>query len=207
MPFLEKIKNCLASVGPACPCRQCLRLLQPRRQGNQIPINILFVVALGLIWACGGSHKDSTSNPPPVQWTQTILPSNPILAAGQTVQFQASTSWGSQATWTVTPASAGTITALGLFTASGLPGSYTVTATGPQSLVASLSPGSLVTNLTILQSPAPAQTSPNLALASGASQTAAGFANAAVVGEVVPAITSTSADLTLVVRHGFQPPK
>ena len=51
-------------------------------------------------------------------------------------------------------------------------------------------------------------TSPNLVQAFGAQQTVPGTAitNGTVVGEPVPATTATTANPTIQVRHGFNPP-
>jgi hypothetical protein len=133
----------------------------------------------------------------------TILPETPSLVAGQTVQFTASTPWGSESVWSVSPVSAGNISATGLFTASTTPGSATVYAVWTKDVRYTASTG-----VSVLAPPAPAEISPNLVQSFGAQQTVPGTAitHAAVVGETVAAATASTGNGAIKVRHGFDPP-
>lgn len=158
-----------------------------------------FLLLLGL--GCFGTNR-SSDRAGAVNGNMAILPEAPSLLPGQTVQFSASVPWEGGVTWSVLPASAGTISATGLFTASAAPGAATVFAVWSKDVRYTASTG-----VNVLPPPAPAESSPNLAQASGAQQTAgAGIANAALVGEAVPSTTSVSANGAIQVRHGFTPP-
>jgi len=103
----------------------------------------------------------------------------------------------------VVPASAGTITSTGLFTASGTATACTVLAVWSQDVRYAAS-----TTVAILPAPPPAVTSPELVQTFGADQTVpdGSIANAAIVDEPIPAIVSASADGLIQVRHDFLPP-
>lgn len=165
----------------------------------------LFWVPLGCVLLGLGCYSDhlSSDRAGTVNEKMTILPERPSLLAGKTVQFSASTPWGTEAIWSVVPASAGTISTTGLFTASTTPGSATVFAVWAKDVRYTAN-----TAVLVLGPAAPAESSPNLAQTFGAQQTVAGTAitNAAVVGETVPAITATTANGAVKVRHGFDPP-
>ena len=150
---------------------------------------------------CGGSRKTGdqagTGN-----WVLRITPDQAAIAAGQTLQFQAATPWGGGVQWAVEPASAGTMDASGLFTASSTLGSCTILAVWSKDVRYTAS-----TSLTVLTPPPAADSTPGLVQAPGSLQTTSGgaYANGAVAGESVPAITSASANATFQVRHGFLP--
>ena len=162
--------------------------------------SVLFLGMAGL--GCGGTRITGDRSGT-VNQTLLVTPSNPTLAAGQSLQFHATAPWGSGAQWSVTPASAGTITPGGLFTAADSAGTCTVLAAWAQDVRYAAS-----TVVTIVPARPPAVSSPDYVQASGAGQATAGGAtlNYAIVGEPTTAVTSTSANQVLQVRHGFQPP-
>jgi len=159
----------------------------------------LFLGLLGL--GCGGT-RITGDRAGTVNQTLVVTPGNPTLTAGQSLQFQATAPWGSGAQWSVEPASAGTITPGGLFTAYGA-GTCTVLAAWIQDVRYAAS-----TVVTIVPALPQAVSSPNYVQASGASQATSDGAtlNYAIVGEPAQAVTSTSATQSLQIRHGFLPP-
>jgi hypothetical protein len=163
---------------------------------SAVPLGLLL---LGV--GCFGTNH-SSDRAGEVNTKMTILPDAPSLLAGQSIQFSASTPWGHEALWSVLPATAGRISATGLFTAT-TPGRATVLAVWAKDVRYTAS-----TAVSVLAPPAPAQSSPNLVQASGTQQTVPGtaIAHAAVVGEAIPATTATTVNGTLQVRHGFDPP-
>ncbi|WLT31442.1 Ig-like domain-containing protein [Geothrix sp. PMB-07] len=162
----------------------------------------LVLVLLPMFLGCFGTNK-SSDRAGTVNGNMTILPEAPSLLPGQTVQFSAGTPWGQEVTWSVLPASAGTISTTGLFTASATPGAATVFAVWTKDVRYTASTG-----VSVLPPPAPAEISPNLTQASGAQQVVTGTdtTNAAVVGETVPSVTAVSVNGAIKVRHGFNPP-
>lgn len=169
-----------------------------RRRSLLVSVALLTTI-LGL--GCFGTNK-SSDRAGAVNGNMAILPQAPSLLPGQTVQFSAGVPWDGEVAWSVLPASAGTMSATGLFTASATPGAATVFAVWSKDVRYTAS-----TAVSVLPPPAPAESSPGLAQASGAQQVAAGgIANAAVVGEAVPSTTAASANGAIQVRHGFTPP-
>ncbi|GLH74419.1 hypothetical protein GETHLI_29210 [Geothrix limicola] len=169
--------------------------MQPRR--SFLPLACL-LLGLGCFGTNRSSDRAGTAN-----GKLTVLPEAPTVVAGHTLQFSASTPWGNDVIWSVVPASEGSISTTGLFTASGPPGTATVFAVWAKDVryVAS-------TRVTILAPAPPAVISPHLVQAFGAAQTVPGTAisNAVVGGETVPAKTAASANEAIQVRHGFDPP-
>ncbi len=167
-------------------------------------LSIFGLGALLLGSACGGSTT-SGDRVASANWTMKINPGQATLAPGQSFQFAASTPWGNQTLWSVLPASAGTLTPAGRFTAAGTPGTCTVYAMWAQDVryVASVP-------VTILPPPPPIVSSPNLVQGFGSHQQVAGtgISHGAVGGETVTATTATgTADPSVSLRHGFEPPK
>ncbi len=157
---------------------------------------------LTLTLGCSGGHS-SGDRAGTINWTMSIQPSGPSLYSGQSMQFSASTPWGNETLWSVLPATAGIITPGGLLTAASTPGPCTVFAVWSKDVRYTAS-----TSVTVLAAPAAAVISPNFVQAFGAQQTVpgTGLANGAVVGEPVPALTATTANQAIKVRHGFDPP-
>ena len=168
------------------------------------PLRFLALLPLTLLLACGGSSR-SGDHVATINWTMTVSPAVGSVAVGQNLQFVASTPWGNQTQWSVMPASAGTISAGGLFTAGTSTGSCTLYAVWTQDVRYTAS-----ATITILPAPPSAVTTPNYVQASGGIQVVAGtaVANAPVLGETIPATNATVVgDSSIKVRHGFQPPK
>jgi hypothetical protein len=132
-----------------------------------------------------------------------IQPKSPVLIAGQSLQFHASTPWGTESTWSVLPASAGTISPTGLFTASVTPGTCMVLVVWSKDVRYAARTG-----VSILPAPPTEVISPHLVQAYGAQQSvsAGGLGNGAVVGEPIQATVATTANQSFRVRHGFDPP-
>jgi len=162
----------------------------------------LALLSLLLVQGCYSTHN-SGDRAGTTNWRMTVLPETPSLVAGQTLQFSASTPWGSEAIWSVLPATAGTISATGRFTASATPGQATIYAVWAKDVRYTASTG-----LSILAPPPPAVTSPNFVQTFGAQQAVpgTGVSNGAVVGEAVPAMLAATTDGAIKVRHGFVPP-
>jgi len=167
------------------------------RRSFLVPLCLL-LVGLGCMGTNNSSDRAGTVN-----GRMAILPETPSLVTGGTVQFLASTPWGSEATWSVSPASVGSISSSGLFTASATPGRATVFAVWPKDVRYTAS-----TSVIVLPPPAPAESSPNLSQTFGAQQTVpgTGTSNTAIVGGTVPATTASTANGAITVRHGFDPP-
>jgi len=168
------------------------------------PLRFLALLPLTLLLACGGSSR-SGDHVATINWTMTVSPAVGSVAVGQSLQLVASTPWGNQTQWSVMPASAGTISASGLFTAGTTTGTCTLYAVWTQDVRYTAS-----ATITILPAPPPAVLSPNFVQASGSGQVISGTAitNGVVLGEAVPATNATvMGDSSTKVRHGFQPPK
>ncbi|HJV49323.1 MAG TPA: hypothetical protein VJ549_08625 [Geothrix sp.] len=170
--------------------------MRPRR--SLLPPLGCLLLALG----CFGTNR-SSDRAGTVNGKVTLLPESPSVVAGQTIQFSATTPWGNDVIWSVVPASEGSISSTGLFTASATPGTATVFAVWAKDVRYAAS-----TTLTVLAPGLPAVISPNLVQAFGTPQTVPGttISNAAVGGEAIPAKTAASADQSIQVRHGFEPP-
>ncbi len=165
-------------------------------------LNLLVPAALLLTLACGGGSKTTGDQVNTANQVMTVSPAVASVAPGQTLQFTATIPWGGSATWAVLPATGGTFTGNGLFTASAVQGQYRIVAMWNSDVRYTAS-----ATATVLPPPLPADSTPDLVSASGA-QSAGGPAptrNTAVVGEPVPATRAADASGTLQVRHGFRP--
>ena len=158
--------------------------------------------ALLLALACGGGDRVTGDRAGTVGQVMTISPAVATLAPGQTQQYTATTPWGSSSTWTVVPATGGTFSATGLFTAATTPGSYRIVAMWNGDVRYSAT-----AQATILPPPPPAVIKPDVVSASGSQQGSASgsIQNAAVVGEPVAARSAADTSATAQVRHGYDP--
>ena len=174
-----------------------LRTFRPPRV---LALAALPALVLGL--GCGGDHF-SGDHAAAANTTVTLSPAIPTVITGQSLQLQLNSPWSTDAFWSVLPASAGTITADGLFTASQTPGSCTILAVWTQDVRYTASVG-----LTIYLPPVSLVTTPNFVQGPGSQQATPGGAvtNGDIVGENVPATTSTSANGVIQNRAGFTPP-
>ncbi|NTW87270.1 MAG: hypothetical protein HGB30_14025 [Holophagaceae bacterium] len=158
--------------------------------------------ALLLLLACGGADRVTGDRAGTLNQVMTVSPAVASLSVGQSLQFTASIPWGGTATWSVVPATGGTFTSGGLFTAAAAPGSYRIVAmwNGDVRYTA-------LAQATILPPPPPAVSRPDIAAASGSQQGSASgqVQNAAVVGEPVVAARSADGSATAKVRHGYDP--
>jgi len=172
-----------------------------RNSARLLPAAGLLLAAL----ACGGGSRSTGDQVATANLVLAITPAVASVAPGQNLQFSANTPWGSGVTWSVQPATGGSINAAGLFTASSTPGQCLVLAMWNNDLRYTAS-----AMVTILPPSPAAVISPALVQASGVQQTVpgTGIAHAAVVGESVPATNAVgSVDPSVKVRHGFEPPK
>ena len=158
--------------------------------------------ALLLALACGGGDRVSGDRAATVNQVMTISPAVATLAPGQTLQFTATIPWGGSASWSVVPATGGTFSPTGLFTASTTQGSYRIVAMWNGDVRYSAT-----AQATILPPPPPTTSKPDVVSASGSQQGSASGAvqNASVVGEPVSARTAADASATSQVRHGYDP--
>ena len=129
----------------------------------------------------------------------TVSPGAAIVAPGQRLQFTATSPWGSDVTWSVQPATEGTIDANGFFTASARPVEGSATCT----VVATLrsDPTRVGLALVTIHLPTPV----NMVAASGRVQTADGVEVESVLLEPVSSTTSRDATGETESRSGFYP--
>src|ERR1700691_2369967 len=92
-----------------------------------------FIFALAWIATVGLTGCAGYISPNPHSVTLAVNPASVIVAGGSTTRFTVvytpSQPEGGSLTWAVIPATGGTITSNGVYTASGTPGQYTVVAT------------------------------------------------------------------------------
>jgi hypothetical protein len=151
--------------------------------------------------ACGGTRVSGDQAGATISPLR-ITPDAPAVVQGQALQFKAAPPWGGELKWTLVPATAGTLTQDGLFTAGTNVGTFTVLAVWSKDVRYTAG-----TTVTVVVPPLPAKTSPALVAASGSRQATPDgkLTNAAVAGEETPAVTSTSINQVFQVRHGFLP--
>ena len=164
------------------------------------PLRGLACLAAALLLSCGGSSHDRAGR---ADTAFRITPATATLTVGQSLQFKAEGPAGSEASWAVRPEAGGTVTASGLFTASGSPGQYTLVAMARKDVRYTAT-----AQITILPAPPPVASTPGLVQASGAPQASPDgrLRTAGVVGETVPQARSEGAGGAVQVRHGFAPP-
>lgn len=173
----------------------------PRRLSILPGLSLLLLLAACSSGGGGGTVTgDHAGTPDP---KLALTPPSATLAVGQTLQFTAATPWGKDVTWSVLPASGGTITAGGRFTASGAPGRYTIVAIWKNDARYTATAAT-----TIVAAPPPAELNPDLVQTPGAAQgsTDGKLANHAILGEATPPVVSKDASGVTEVRHGFAPP-
>jgi hypothetical protein len=172
----------------------------PNRFGFALPVLVLSIVGCAPI--------------PPSPKSPTVVSVNPpsiTVSAGSTTSFNAvfmpSFPGGGSLTWSVNPASGGTISDAGVYTASGTAGSYSVAATWTPT---SSSAGRKISgSATVDVLPAPqlgAELNSNLVPASEASQGNGLIQNGAVVGQSNAFVISVDPNGNIQVRSGFAIP-
>ena len=206
----------------SCFCKLHIPNAEPQRDvACKLPTSLLvtFVMRLDRIYIVipltmlGIASCGDFSNPAAPSYNVSVSPSSITVAAGSTTTFTAlftpSRPEGGSLTWSVSPALGGTITSAGAYTASGTVGNYTVVATWTQSdpVLGPIVSGSAAVDVL----PPPqlgAELNPDLIEASGAIQASGTgmIQNAAVVGQLVPAVISTDPNDNIEVLSGFTIP-
>lgn len=167
---------------------------------------VLAVVMSGLVGCGSGSASENGfPNPKPLPVSLTVEPSLVTVAPGSITTFSTSPSPppGFSVVWSVSPASAGTITNSGVFTASGTGGSAVVVATWVPSNPLTGKPTTGSASVTVLQ---PAPPSTDMTQASGVIQISGSIENAAIAGERLGTVVSTDPSGNTQSRSAFPVP-
>jgi hypothetical protein len=177
----------------------------PLRHAVMVWLNRIALAVLWLIFGIAGCAG------PPQPIALSVSPASAEVAAGSSTTFTAKLTSGSplagNVTWSVAPATGGTISSEGVYTASGAAGSYTIVAT--LTLVNSAPGGIFSGSAAVEVLPAPqidAQLNPDLVQASGANQTFGAIQNSVILGQLFPSVISTDPNGDIQVRSGFTPP-
>ena len=184
---------------------------EARSKRNERPLLILVTFALTFVvvgladCGSGSATENGFPNPKPLPVTLTVEPSPITVAAGSTTTFSASPGPppGFSVVWSVSPATAGTITNSGVFTASGAAASGTVVATWLPSNPLTGKPTTGSASVTVLQ---PAPPSTDMTQASGVIQISGSIENAAIAGEGLGTVVSTDPTGNTQSRSGFPVP-
>ncbi len=128
-----------------------------------------------------------------------VTPAAVMVVPGQQVQFTLASPAGAEVTWSVQPATEGTITQSGLFTAAARPVEVAEMCTVMATLKSD--PTKIGLAVVTFQILPPV----NMVAASGRRQSADGIEVESVVQEPVTSVTAISADGTTEVRSGFYP--
>jgi hypothetical protein len=168
-------------------------------------LNRIALAALWFIFGIAGCAG------PPQPIALSVSPASAEVAAGSSTTFTAKLTSGSplaeNVTWSVAPATGGTISSEGVYTASATAGSYTIVAT--LTLVNSAPGGIFSGSAAVEVLPAPqidAELNPDLVQASGANQSFGPIQNSVILGQLLPSVISTDANGDIQVRSGFTPP-
>ena len=168
-----------------------------------LPFLLFLFVILASLGCTGGSNRTTGDHAGQPNGKFIVTPAVATVIAGQTQQFSAVSPWGSGATWSVLPATGGSFSPNGTFTASATAGLYQIVAMWNNDVRYTAT-----ASVSVVPPPLPAQMNPNLVQAFGVRQTSNGGAsrNTPVVGEAIPARTAATPSGTEQVRHGFDPP-
>jgi len=169
----------------------------------------LLIGVLATVGCTGGGFPNP--NATPASASVVVSPSSVVVAAGSNTSFIAvftpTFPVGGSVTWAVAPPTGGTITNTGVYTASAIPGNYTVTVTWTPSTPAA---GTKISSSAAVQVlPVPQQgvaLNPDLTQASGGVQPSGAIENTAVVGQQFPAVTSVDASGHVQSQTGFSIP-
>jgi hypothetical protein len=162
---------------------------------------LLLLAALG---CNGGGTGSSGDHGGQLNGPYKIEPSTATVIAGRSMQFTASSPWGSAASWSVLPAAGGSIDAAGLFTAASAPGEYLIVAMWNSDVRYTAT-----AFVAVVPQPPPARLNTGLIQAFGhnlQSTPGSGIRHATVGGELVPAQKAEGDLEGGHVRHGFYPP-
>ena len=166
---------------------------------------LTFVVASLADCGSGSATENGFPNPKPLPVSLTVVPSAATVAPRSTTTFSASPSppQGFSVVWSVSPATAGTITNAGIFTASQTAASGLVIATWLPSDPSTGKPITGSASVTVLQ---PSPPSTDMTQASGVVQTSGSIENAAIAGERLGSVVSTDASGNTQLTSGFSVP-
>jgi hypothetical protein len=140
-----------------------------------------------------------------------VNPPSITVSAGFTATFMGAFAptapAGGSLTWSINPVYGGTISGTGFYTASAMPGQYSIIATWtPQnSTTAVIIKGSAIVRILAVPQ-LDSVISPDLAQASGANQSAGSIQIAAIVGQGIPAVLSTDSSGNIQVLSAFTIP-
>jgi hypothetical protein len=176
-----------------------------RAQRILVVFALTFVVAGLADCGNGSATENGFPNPKPLPVSLTVEPSSVTVAAGTATTFTASPSppQGFSVVWSVSPATAGTITNSGIFTASATAASGMVVASWLPSNPLTGKPTTGSASVTVLQ---PTPPSTDMAQASGVIQTSGSIENAAIAGERLETVVSTDPSGNTQSRSGFPVP-
>lgn len=168
----------------------------PRK--HPLAVGILLLAALALTSCEKASSPSAPVGPVALQLT----PTSATVQVGRTQQFSVTGFAVSDVTWSVDPATAGTIDASGRFTATAVPTS------GTCAVVATLkSDPTRVGLATVIVTPAPVTNGypTDVVTANGGLQTTGSVEVQSVVQENVAPMTATTQSGSMTVRYGFYP--
>ena len=153
----------------------------------------------------GSASENGFPNPKPLPVSLTVSPSSVTVAPGSTTSFSASPvpPQGFSVVWSVSPATAGTITNSGVFTASERAASGTVVATWLPSNPLTGKPTTGSASVIVLQ---PEPSSVDATQASGVIQTASHVENAAIAGQRIGSVVSSDPSGNTQLTSGFSVP-
>lgn len=173
----------------------------------RILVPLALTLAVAGIPSCGsGSRVENYSpNPQPLPVALTVIPSSIALVEGTTTTFSASPNppQGFSLVWSVSPASGGTITNSGVFTAAQTAEICNVVAAW---VPTSPSVGNQITGAATVTVLRPVALNLDLIQAAGAIETSSTTQNAAIVGENISGVTSTDPTGKTQLRSGFPIP-
>lgn len=175
------------------------------RSASTMAAGLVGCLLLLAIAGCSGAGKETSGDHAgQINGPFQITPPLGTVFVGQSLQFLASSPWGSGAIWSVVPASGGSIDARGLFTAASIPGQYQIVAMWRDDVrytaiatvvVLPLAPAAPMKSGLVQAFGRNLQTSPDGSLR-----------NATIAGEPVPAKKAVTGTGIPHVRHGFYPP-
>lgn len=182
-----------------------------RSKGGEGALSILLAFAFIFVIAglanCGSdsASENGFPNPKALPATLVVEPSPITVAAGSTTTFSASPSppQGFSVIWSVSPATAGTITNSGVFTAAGTAANCTIVASWLPSNPLTGKPTTGSASVTVFQ---PTPPSTDMTQASGVIQTSGQLENAAIAGERIGSVVSTDPSGNTQSTSGFPVP-